>query len=66
MDRDQNQPVKPKQLLSLWDGIVLICGMVIGAGIFKAPSIVAGNVGSNWEFIAAWGAASPSFSPGRA
>ena len=59
MDRDQNQQVepkqvKPKQLLSLWDGVVLICGMVIGAGIFKAPSIVAGNVGSNWEFIAAW------------
>ena len=60
MDRDQNQQVKPNQqakpkpLLSLWDGIVLICGMVIGAGIFKAPSIVAGNVGSNWEFIAAW------------
>ena len=54
MDRDQNKQVKPKQLLSLWDGIVLICGMVIGAGIFKAPSIVAGNVGSNWEFIAAW------------
>jgi amino acid transporter len=54
LDRDQNQPVTPKQLLSLWDGIVLICGMVIGAGIFKAPSIVAGNVGSNWEFIAAW------------
>jgi len=60
LDRDPNQQVKPNQqakpkpLLSLWDGIVLICGMVIGAGIFKAPSIVAGNVGSNWEFIAAW------------
>ena len=54
MDRDANQQVKPKALLSLWDGIVLICGMVIGAGIFKAPSIVAGNVGSNWEFMAAW------------
>jgi amino acid transporter len=60
LDRDPNQQVKPnpeakpKTLLSLWDGIVLICGMVIGAGIFKAPSIVAGNVGSNWEFIGAW------------
>jgi basic amino acid/polyamine antiporter, APA family len=54
LDRDANQPVKPKQLLSLWDGIVLICGMVIGAGIFKAPSIVAGNTSSNLEFIAAW------------
>ena len=46
--------VKPKQLLSLSDGIVLICGMVIGAGIFKAPSIVAGNTGSNMEFVLAW------------
>ena len=46
--------VKPKQLLSLSDGIVLICGMVIGAGIFKAPSIVAGNTGTNTEFILAW------------
>lgn len=54
MDRDQNDPVKPKQLLSLSDGIVLICGMVIGAGIFKAPSVVAANTGSSLEFIAAW------------
>jgi basic amino acid/polyamine antiporter, APA family len=54
LERNANQPVKPKQLLSLWDGIVLICGMVIGAGIFRAPSVVAGNVSSNWEFIAAW------------
>jgi amino acid transporter len=54
LDRDANQPVKPKQLLSLWDGVVLICGMVIGAGIFKAPSVVAANVDSNAAFIAAW------------
>jgi amino acid transporter len=54
LDRKPNESVKPKQLLSLWDGIVLICGMVIGAGIFKAPSIVAGNVDSNAQFIAAW------------
>ena len=46
--------VKPRQLLSLSDGIILICGMVIGAGIFKAPSIVAGNTGSNMEFMLAW------------
>ncbi len=54
MDRDKNEPVKPKQLLSVSDGIVLICGMVIGAGIFKAPSIVAGNTSSGMEFILAW------------
>ncbi len=53
MDRE---PVSaaPKPLLSVWDGIVLICGMVIGAGIFKAPSIVAGNTSSGGEFLLAW------------
>jgi len=44
----------PKQLLSLSDGIVLICGMVIGAGIFKAPSIVAASTSSDAEFLFAW------------
>ena len=53
MDSDKNA-VSPRQLLSLSDGIVLICGMVIGAGIFKAPSIVAANTGSNTAFILAW------------
>ena len=54
MDGDKNEAVKPRQLLSLSDGIVLICGMVIGAGIFKAPSIVAGNTSSETAFILAW------------
>jgi amino acid transporter len=56
LDGNENavSAAKPRQLLSLSDGIVLICGMVIGAGIFKAPSIVAGNTGSNTAFILAW------------
>jgi len=44
----------PRQLLSASDGILLIVGMVIGAGIFKAPSIVAGNVSSALEFMLVW------------
>src|SRR6266571_7973355 len=32
----------------------MICGMVIGAGIFTAPSIVAGNTASAGEFMFAW------------
>ena len=46
--------VAPKPLLSVSDGIILICGMVIGAGIFKAPSIVASNTSSGAEFLCAW------------
>lgn len=45
---------RPVALLSVFDGIVLICGMVIGAGIFKAPSIVAGNTSSAAEFLFVW------------
>jgi basic amino acid/polyamine antiporter, APA family len=52
---DSNQSkVAPKPLLSVSDGIILICGMVIGAGIFKAPSIVAANTSSGAEFLGAW------------
>ena len=45
---------RPLELLSVFDGIVLVCGMVIGAGIFKAPSIVAGATTSSFAFLAAW------------
>jgi len=45
---------RPLEQLSVFDGIVLICGMVIGAGIFKAPSIVAANTSSGAQFLFAW------------
>ena len=46
--------VAPKELLSVTDGIFLTVGMVIGAGIFKAPSIVASNSASTEAFLLAW------------
>jgi amino acid transporter len=52
---DSNQSaVAPKQLLSVTDGIFLIMGMVIGVGIFKLPSMIAGNTASATEFLGAW------------
>ena len=53
MDGNQNA-VAPKPLLSVTDGVMLICGMVIGAGIFKAPSIVAANTDGPAMFMLAW------------
>jgi amino acid transporter len=44
----------PQTLLSVPDGVLLIVGMVIGAGIFKAPSIVAGSVPDALAFVLAW------------
>jgi amino acid transporter len=46
--------VKPKELLSVSDGIFLTAGMIIGALIFKAPSTVAGATSGTGMFLAAW------------
>lgn len=56
MDRDPSRAVAgtPKPLLSVADGVFLTAGMIIGVGIFKAPSIVAGNTSSVAEFLLVW------------
>ena len=52
---DSDKTVRPAVLLSVPDGIFLTVGMVIGVGIFKLPSLVAGNTGSAAQFLLAWG-----------
>lgn len=55
MDSDQKSVgAAPRPLLTVPDGVLLVIGMVVGAGIFKAPSIVAGNVSSGLEFALVW------------
>jgi basic amino acid/polyamine antiporter, APA family len=44
----------PGQVLSLGDATAIIVGLVIGAGIFKTPSIVAGSTGGEAAMILAW------------
>ena len=44
----------PKPTLTLFDAVAIIVGIVIGAGIFRAPSIVAGSVSTETIFIALW------------
>jgi amino acid transporter len=44
----------PQRTLSTFDVVCLISGTVIGAGIYKAPSIVAGQMGSGAEFLLVW------------
>ena len=45
---------QPRPTLTVFDAVAMIVGIVIGVGIFKAPSIVAGNVASDTVFIALW------------
>jgi len=44
----------PKQTLALTDVIALIIGIVIGIGIFKTPSLIAANTGTENFFFLAW------------
>jgi amino acid transporter len=44
----------PRPTLTVFDAVAMIVGIVIGVGIFKAPSIVAGNVATPAAFIALW------------
>ena len=50
----QNTAATPRHTLSVVDACAMIVGIVIGAGIFKAPSIVAGSVATETVFIALW------------
>src|SRR5690606_37656788 len=45
---------KPDGVLSVFDAVTIMVGLVVGVGIFKTPSIVAANVGSEWSFILVW------------
>src|SRR3954470_3602875 len=44
----------PRQVLSLGDATAIIVGLIIGAGIFGTPSIVAGALESPGLMVAAW------------
>ena len=44
----------PKSTLTVLDGVAVIVGMVVGAGIFKTPSVVAAQCGSVSAVLLLW------------
>jgi APA family basic amino acid/polyamine antiporter len=44
----------PKATLSTFDVVAIIVGIVVGAGIFKTPSLIAANVSDIVEMLALW------------
>jgi len=48
------QGAQPRPSLTQADAVAMIVGIVIGVGIFRAPSIVAGSTGSEGVFLALW------------
>jgi|AGTN01.2.fsa_nt_gi Amino acid transporters len=54
-DQTKSRPLAtPKPVLRLIDAMVLIVGIVIGAGIFRTPSVVAANTPDWFWFLAVW------------
>jgi amino acid transporter len=49
-----NQSIVPKPSLAFFDAVALIVGIVIGAGIFETPALVAANTGSVSGVILVW------------
>jgi len=49
-----SEPDAPRALLRRRDGVAILVGIVIGAGIFKTPSMVAGVVGDPGWMLVAW------------
>jgi basic amino acid/polyamine antiporter, APA family len=47
-------PSEPKPVVSVVDAAALTIGIVIGAGIYRTPSIVAANASSEWAVYMAW------------
>jgi amino acid transporter len=45
---------QPRQTLSVLDAVGIIVGLIVGAGIFGTPSIVAGAVGSDLLILTVW------------
>jgi len=50
----QEQAGQPRATLGVTDAVAIIVGLIVGAGIFGTPSIVAGAVGSPAMIVAVW------------
>src|SRR6267143_1933741 len=53
-EKSPQSPSGPAQVLSLGDATAIIVGLIVGAGIFGTPSIVAGAVESPELLVAVW------------
>jgi basic amino acid/polyamine antiporter, APA family len=54
-DSQQNRiPISPKRSLNTFDIVSLIVGTILGAGVFRVPSMVAGQLQNEYLIIFAW------------
>ena len=51
---DRAERSAPKAVLHTRDGVILVVGLVLGAGIFRAPQLVAAGSSSGTMFLGLW------------
>ncbi len=51
---ESSSAARPQPVLGLFDAIAIIVGIILGAGIFRLPSLVAGNSANELVFFALW------------
>ena len=51
---NSEQRAVPRRVLSTLDGVILVVGLVLGAGIFRAPQMVAAGTSSDSTFLLLW------------
>lgn len=54
MKKETTELPYPKRKITVTDVILIIVGIVVGAGIFRAPSVVAANTNNDSMFFLAW------------
>jgi len=55
MNLDKESPSsQPTASLSIFDACMMIVGLIVGAGIFGTPAIVAGAMGDSHAILAVW------------
>jgi APA family basic amino acid/polyamine antiporter len=50
----QPKQAAPQPVLSVFDAVTIMVGLVVGIGIFRTPSLVANNVSTEWMFLVVW------------
>ena len=50
----RNAAAGPKPAIGLWDAAAITVGIVLGAGIYRSPALVAAESGSGGEMLGAW------------
>lgn len=51
---DDGEGIKLKKELGLWNGVAIIVGIIVGAGIFVSPKGVLKNSGSVGQALIVW------------